>query len=65
MSTKPRLLTVQELATELSVQPETVRRWARDGRIPALRVSGKTIRFDLEDVCAMLRRVGTKGVHRG
>lgn len=45
-----RLLLTRELAQRLGVEPETVRRWARDGLIPVCRIGMKTLRFDLEQV---------------
>jgi excisionase family DNA binding protein len=32
-----RLLTVQEAATALSLNPQTIRRWLREGRLRGLR----------------------------
>jgi len=43
-------LTAEELARRLKVGPETVRTWAREKRIPAIRISPKVLRFDLEAV---------------
>ena len=51
-----RLLTAEELAERLRVRPNTVKAWARDGRIPAIRLSPKIIRFDLDEVVEALRR---------
>ncbi len=52
------LLTTRELAAHLSVQPRTVRRWARARAIPHLRPTPKTLRFDLADVRAALAARG-------
>jgi excisionase family DNA binding protein len=61
-----RLLTAAEMAEWLSVAPETLLEWVRAGRIPALRVGRKTIRFRLEDVLDALRGDrGEKEVPRG
>jgi len=49
------LLTADELAEELKVRPETVKRWAREGRIPEVRISPKVRRFVLADVVMALR----------
>ncbi len=35
---KASMLTVQEVAKELRVNPETVRRWVRSGRLPSVRL---------------------------
>lgn len=48
------LLTCAELATILRITPSSVRRWVREGRIPAIR-GGKTLRFSEEEVFAALR----------
>ncbi len=49
------LLTAEEVGDRIRVSPETVREWARAGRIPAYRLTRKTIRFDLAEVLAVLR----------
>ncbi len=38
------LLTVKEVAARLKVNPQTVRRWIRSGRLPAVRVSARGYR---------------------
>jgi len=48
------LLTAAELAKRLRVRPGTVRVWAREGRIPALRPTARVIRFDMRAVMAAL-----------
>jgi excisionase family DNA binding protein len=57
-------LTTRELAKRLRVSPETVREWRRRGCIPALRLSRKAIRYDLEAVLAALSATPAKGVAR-
>jgi len=44
------LLTATEVAERLHLRPSTVQAWARDGRIPSLRLSHKVIRFDWQAV---------------
>ena len=57
------LLTADELAKRLRVQPSTVKIWARMGRIPAVRVLPKVVRFDLDEVVRAIReRDERKGV---
>jgi len=51
----PELLTVVQLADKLHVRPRTVHEWARRGRIPAVRLSSKVVRFDWASVLAALR----------
>jgi len=41
-----KIFTARELADYLKVKPETVRRWARTGRIPYKKFSAKVMRFD-------------------
>lgn len=49
------LVTTRELAAELGVTADTIRGWARSGRIPCMRVGQKTLRFDREAVLAAIR----------
>jgi excisionase family DNA binding protein len=49
------LLTATELAERLRVRPETVRQWARDGRIPRVKVNAKITRYDVADVIRALK----------
>ncbi|HTU19230.1 MAG TPA: helix-turn-helix domain-containing protein [Gemmataceae bacterium] len=53
------LLTAIQLAERLNLRPSTVRVWARRGRIPAVRLSPKVVRFDWLAVLTALR--GRKG----
>lgn len=48
-STRP-LVTVRAVAARFGVTDATVLRWVREHRIPAVQVSRKTIRFDLQAV---------------
>jgi len=50
------LLTATELAERLRVKPSTVLGWQRAGRIPAIRLSHKILRFNLGEVVAALKR---------
>lgn len=45
-----KLLTVVELGKKFGVHPETIRIWVRRGRVPVIRPTKKTMRFDLEQV---------------
>jgi excisionase family DNA binding protein len=47
------LLTTSEVARKLRVDVETVRRWARSGKLRAIRLPSKQMRFLLSDVEAM------------
>lgn len=50
MTPRASLLTTAEVAEECSVDPETVRRWAREGRIAVITLPGGLKRFRREDV---------------
>ena len=50
------LLTVTELADRLRVRPRKVQAWARRGRIPAVSISPKVVRFELGEVVKALKR---------
>ncbi len=57
------LLTADELADRLQVRPSTVRRWARERRIPTVRLTPKVVRYDLAAVVdAMTRGQEPQGV---
>lgn len=43
-------LTVSQVAAQFGVHPQTVRRWADEGLIPASRTLGGARRFDAADV---------------
>jgi excisionase family DNA binding protein len=44
------LLTTAEVADLFGVHPKTVRRWAQDGRLPAIRNPGGQFGFRRDDV---------------
>jgi excisionase family DNA binding protein len=59
------LLTATELADRLRVKPSTVLDWQRTGRIPAIRLSHKILRFNLGEVVSALKRSAAgEGVSR-
>jgi excisionase family DNA binding protein len=47
-------LTARQLAKVLQVSESTVRRLAREGRIPSVRLTPRLIRFNLKAVCRAL-----------
>lgn len=51
-NTEP-LLTAGDVARLLSVHEETVRRWTREGKMPAVKLPNKTVRYRQADVEAM------------
>ena len=50
------LITADELGKRLRVQPATIRLWTREGIVPAVRITGKVIRYDALEVVAALRQ---------
>jgi len=50
------LITAEQLAKELSLTPATIKRWAQEKIIPCLRLSGKVVRFDPDDVESALKQ---------
>ncbi len=58
------LLTAEELGKRLRLTTETVRRWAREGMIPAIRISPRVVRFDPVDVEVALRQTAESKANR-
>jgi len=60
MDTKPQTYyTTEEVADLLKVNKESVRRWVRDDKLKAVRLSGKFIRVsqdDLDEFVKTMRR---------
>jgi len=54
------LVTAEELGKRLNLTPDTIRRWARSKIIPSLKLSGKVVRFDIDEVEEALRKRGEK-----
>jgi excisionase family DNA binding protein len=52
--TDTELLTISQLAERLRLKPRTVQGWARQGRIPAVKLSAKVVRFSWRAVLAAL-----------
>jgi excisionase family DNA binding protein len=62
---REEFLTARQLADVLQVSESTVRRLAREGRIPSVRLTTRLIRFNLKAVCRALegdsnRRAGRR-----
>lgn len=56
------LLTVEEVAEQLKVHPETVRRWLREGRLEGYRISRRGgWRVKPESVVKMLEAMNAEG----
>lgn len=54
MTSLPPLLTADEVAHQLRLDAETVRRWAREGRIPAILLPGGQWRIRSTDLDRIL-----------
>ena len=50
------LLNSEQLASRLGVKPRTVQQWQQDGLIPAIRLTPKVIRYNLDDVVESLQK---------
>ena len=57
--------TVSEAARVLDVSRTTIWRWIDEGKLPAYRVGGRTIRIRRQDVDEMLRPVTTQSTEHG
>lgn len=55
-------LTVAEVATLLRVAPSTIRRWIREGDVPAYRLGRRRVALKRADVATLITptRIGTK-----
>jgi excisionase family DNA binding protein len=51
---REEFLTARQLASVLQVSESTVRRLAREGRIPCVRLTPRLLRFNLKAVCRAL-----------
>lgn len=49
-----QLLSEKNLAEMLDVSPRTLRTWRAEGRLPFIRISQGTVRYELEEVMAAL-----------
>jgi excisionase family DNA binding protein len=54
-------LTTKEVAERLRLRPATVLRWARDGRIPCIRLSGSVVRFSWTAVAEAIQEEAERG----
>ncbi|MBU6335795.1 MAG: excisionase family DNA-binding protein [Chloroflexi bacterium] len=52
---RPRLVPAEVVADAVQVSPRTILEWHRQGRIPGVRPTGSTVRFDLDEVLAALK----------
>lgn len=65
MTTRPkadtadRFLTVAEVAADLRISPDTVRRWIAAGKLPAVRVSARDLRIERAEYDQLLAELRT------
>lgn len=52
------LLTYRQVASELQVQPRTVKRYVQSGRLRVIRISTNNVRIDREDFRKFLQGCG-------
>ncbi len=57
------ILTAEQLAQELQLEPATIRELTRSGVLPHLRLTARTIRYNLEDVLSACRVNGHSEDH--
>jgi excisionase family DNA binding protein len=58
MANKIRLLRIREAAEMLGVNPETLRRWDRDGRLPAIKISKRgDRRYKRENIEKFIKKI--------
>lgn len=48
--------TIEEIATLLKVNPESVRRWVRSKKLPAIKLGGKYIRIEASDLEGFIKK---------
>lgn len=61
MGKKQKLLKIREAAEMLNVNPETLRRWDRDGRLVAIRLSKRgDRRYKKEDIIKLIASKNTE-----
>lgn len=54
-------MTGREVADRLCISESTVRLWAKQGVLPSVRISARTIRYRHADVEALIERSGDSG----
>jgi excisionase family DNA binding protein len=48
--------TIEEVANLLKVNPESVRRWVRSKKLPAIKLGGKYIRIEASDLDGFIKK---------
>ena len=62
----PKLISAASLADLLDVSSRTIRAWQKEGRLPYIKISPGTVRYDVAEVMAALeeRKVHTRKPRR-
>ena len=56
MEQKPIYYTIEEVANILKVNPESVRRWVRAKKLPAIKLGDKYIRIESSDLDSFIKK---------
>lgn len=49
------LLSVKQVAARLKLRDDTIRAWARQGRLPSIKLGARVVRFDPKEVDRFVR----------
>ena len=60
LNTEQRFYTTDEVSKLLQVDPESVRRYVRSGQLKAVRLGGKFIRIDKDDLNQFIEQLKSK-----
>lgn len=52
-----KLMTVYDVAEWIQVQPQTIRKWVREGKLSCLRLSNNVVRFEKQQVLRTIRKL--------
>lgn len=58
------MITTRTVARRLGVHPETVLKWAREGKLPSFKLPSGAVRYDPDQLDAWLTERATGGVNR-
>jgi len=56
MEKKSNYYTIEEVAELLKVNKESVRRWVRSKKLPAIKLGGKYIRIEANDLSVFIKK---------